>query len=340
MEIETLTPETSDISRESLLAEAHKVDSQNVDLAEETPSTQTPEIVRSGEETVKPDTVQKEGTPSSEIKSELREVETAKGKRLQDVKTGKFVKKDGTPEPEDVKPDTAFEKAKKEEARQKNLLANFEADKQRERQEIAQQKQQLAQERALVQQQAAQQRPEATKDGFTARDYWQAAQEFKAAGDHDSALKAFEAFQEVRNFEAQAFAQGRQKLYEQNWQTQMEKAFADDPDTHPNTNSQLSQTITRLLGKYPEAFYMKDGFHRMVEISKEVMDAGSVSELREKLNQAEKELQHLQQATQPAKGGSHAPSGQRKFEEMDQKEMREHLIRASEQADSQGVLAA
>ncbi len=341
METDTITaPENTEPTKESLLDLAYKADSENAREEGYESAAEVPASRAAGEEQPKPEDSGKK-PESSETKPETPE---AKAQRERDEK-GRFKSKEETKPDDGTKTtDSAYEKAKKEQERQKNVLANFEAEKQRARAEIEQERKQIKAQKAELHRTQQANKPEAIDEhGFSAKDYWKASQEFAKQGDHENAYKALAKAQEIRQWESNYYQQQAQveshKSYESAWQSQMDKSFKDDPDTDINSGSELSKTISSLLEEYPEAFYLKEGFHRIVKTAKQVLKAGSISGLEEQLQQAKAELDRLNKVTQPARGGPTGPHESKSFESLSSAEQRERLVRQAEEMDMQSNAA-
>lgn len=278
--------------------------------------------------------------PKQVVEGEIKlDAEKPKGERERGP-DGKFVKKAGEADPaataeakvDPAQPETAFSKAQKEEARQKSLLANFDKEKESVRAKAAE----LAEKEKQLAQATQQQRPEATLHGYTAREYWQAAQEFAKNGDHENAFKSQQAFLQIRQFESQSFAQQAQ--------TTSMNAFKEGMDKFIKENSKWEfgdtpecRAVNAVLERFPQLGFLPDGFEKAVEVAAKFMDAESAAELRTKLEAAETELGSLRKATTPTPGGPAGHAKQRTFDQMSGPEQEAYLQRRATEADQQAA---
>lgn len=244
-----------------------------------------------------------EGKPPTEEKPE-----TAKPAERERGPDGKFVKADPAVAAEAKvdpdKPETAFSKAQKEEARQRSLLANFDKEKEKVRAKEAE----LAEKERALTQAEQQRRPEATLHGHTAREYAEAAQQFHKDGDHENAFKSQQAFLQIRQFESQHFQQQAAKAATDAWKAGMESYIKANPKWE-YADTPESKAVNAVLESFPQLGFLPDGFQKACEVAEKFMDAESVTELRATLTEAQAEIAKLRGATQPVAGG---PAGQPK----------------------------
>lgn len=203
-----------------------------------------------------------------------------------------------------ARPETAFSKAQKEEQRQKNLLANFDKEKEQVRAKAAE----LAEKERQLQQVEQQRRPEATLHGHTAREYEMHAREFAKDGDHENAYKATLAFLQLRQFEAQHFQQQASKAATDAWKSGMDNYIKANPKWEFGDTPEC-RAVNAILDRFPQLGFLPDGFEKACEVAEKFMDAENVAELRTTLAEAQAEITKLRGATQPVAGG---PAGQPK----------------------------
>jgi hypothetical protein len=235
-----------------------------------------------------------------------------------DPVTGKFLPKDAKVEAKpaetpEQKPETPYSKAKKEEERQKSLLANFEKEKQQFRAEIEAEKQRLASEKAEIER--FKQIPR-SKDGsphkFTATQYTEAADDFygraKQAfdnGDIDQGKQLLAQAEslsksgaEVAQFEQQQAQQQSYKQHESIWNQNAAYAVQQDPSLKDPENPVTKEVMAILDPKTPSgrewAPFLRgipNGFGVAAQIMKWKVAAVENSALSEKLKSTEAELE-------------------------------------------------
>jgi hypothetical protein len=246
---------------------------------------------------------------------------------------GKFKKAEKQPDQKTVegeKPETEYAKAKKEEDRQRSLLANFEKEKQSVRAKEAE----LAQRERQLAQVEAQSRPEATLHGYTAAEYAKAANDFAKAGDYEHAYQALGAIDQIREFEAQYYAQAQAQANDAAFNSDMDACIKERAEL-ADPNTPIAQAVMGVLGEFPELYYLKNGFKKAVQVAERFMRAESSADLEKKLETAEAEIAKLRSATQPSTGGPSKPVTTKKAGELSYAE----LERIAAQADAEGVEA-
>lgn len=319
--------------------------------------TRTPDKTETTEQTSSPDTKpesKKDERPRDElgrftktetgedIPEELRETPEAAKVEAQPAKT------------EQAKEDSAYIKAQKEQERQKSVLANFEREKEQHRREIEAERQRLAQERAQLQQER-QQRQTQQAPQYSSQEYANFAAECKRqakaaqdSGDYDEALKqttlaaeATEAALKAREFEQTAEIENAAGQYESLWVQDMNERIRQEPEL-ANRDSELAKGVMGVMQELPNFFErippqklpdgrVMGGFQLAVEYYKLKKQAGLASGLEKELTKLKAENADLRQRTEIGGSGPTSPASQKKFEDMTEKEMEEHLARASAQ---------
>lgn len=318
METETIeATETDDISRDSLLESAHEVDQakQEEETAEFTPE--------------KEDKPEKTEPEKPEVAKPEVEKPEAKAARLRDEASGRFVKGDKAEQEPLVKVESAFTKAQKDAQRKDTSWRALEAEKAKVRQheEMLQRR-----EQQLVASGANRARDKA---GFTADDYFRYAQQSQQDGDSENALKAYQAGQGIVQYEQQYHVQAQVQGYQMAFTHDMERTIHDHQElADPSTKE--SQEVQRVLEEFPEIYYLPNGFKKAHDLAKLRLDAGSASEIKGKLEAAEKELERLTKSRTPSRGGPNTPGEPKKFDNLSEKDQRDQLIRAAEEADMSG----
>lgn len=235
---------------------------------------------------------------------------------------GKFLPKQ---EPTEPKPtDSKYEAAKKEEGRQKHLLANLENEKAAVRKQAAD----LAQRERELQQVAAQNQPEATLHGYTAREYAEFVKTCRANGDFEQALKGIEAIQQIRGFEQQYFGQANQKAYEGAFNADMDSVLKEVTALN-DANSPEAQSLQKVLTAFPQIFYLEKPFTKAWDLAQKFMAAEAHESSKAEITELKAELAKLRDATQPGVGGPASPAGPRKIIDMTGAE----LLRMAQDAD-------
>lgn len=253
-------------------------------------------------------------------------------------------KPEGTAEP--PKPESAYDKAKKEQERQKSVLANFEAEKQRERAAIAAERQQLEQQRAMLQSQAAQgQQPR-----FNSQHLWQAATEFDENarkllkdGDIDAANGQLELASKARTeaqknwyYEQQEAAQNQAVQGKSIWEQSTKEIFEATPE---DQREALAQDIGALFQQEPILTTFPEGIrlaYRAVTINRQYAE---VSGLRERAEKAEKELKELKERTSIAGSGPVPHLEPKGFDQMSEAEQENYLRRNAHAYDRERFAA-
>lgn len=309
--------------------------------------------------------------PTDELTPDNSEVELEKPDRPRDA-LGRFTKTEtgeDIPEAErkPVEPDKPAkqpsdyeakrqEKARKEAERLDKTWQNVDLRKQeleRREREIAEREQAVLQR----QQQPIQQQ----QRDYSSRDLFQAAQDFKVRArqafkryqetGNESDLEAFnendalaeQAEEHARQFyqvEAREAQQQQVQQYNQIWSGHMQKAIEADPDL-VKADTPLAKAMHSLLETHGQVFWMiPDGFAKAVEIAKLRLEAGSASELRDKLTKAQKEVDRLTRATTPLGAGPTDRIQPKNFDSLTTDEQMAELERRAERADAEAFANA
>jgi hypothetical protein len=303
--------------------------------------------------------------PKAEDKPDNSEVETEKPERPRDA-LGRFTKtEDGKDIPESERQPAEKpadqqtsdyeakrqEKARKEAERLDKTWQNVDLRKQ----ELERREREIAQREQAVLQRPQQQRL-TTEDGepITSRSLFNAANDFRkrakkalADGDFDAANEniglAEEAEQHAQQFyqvEAKEAQQAQIQQYSQVWNGHMQKAIEADADLI-KPDSPLAKQMQSLLETHGQVFWMiPDGFPKAVEIAKLRLEAGSASELRTKLTEAEKEVERLTKATTPLGAGPPPQIQHKNFDSLTIDEQMAELERRAAQADREALSTA
>jgi hypothetical protein len=346
---DSLTATIPDPELEKLEAMAVEHDTQ----ASQELSAQEPEAAQPAAEKEEPKT--EEQTPDNS------EVETAKPERPRD-ELGRFTKTeagDDIPEAERQpveKPAEPSEyeakrqeKARKEAERLEKTWQNVDLRKQ----ELERREREIAErEQALLQRQQPQVQPQ--QRDFSSRELFHAAQDFRARaetlfeegdieGAKENARLAKQAEEHAQQFyqvEAREAQQAQVQQYNQVWSGNMQKAIEAEPDLI-KADSPLAKALHSLLETHGEVFWMiPDGFPKAVEIAKLRLEAGSASELRDKLTKAEKEVARLTKATTPLGAGPTPQIQHKKLDDLPIDEQLNELERMAERADREAFANA
>lgn len=296
-------------------------------------SAQTPEQRASGADTT-------EQTPDSPETSTERDEQ------------GRFKAKAPAPTPEVTeqpqKQETEYAKAKKEQERQKSVLANFEAEKQRERAAIQAERQQLAIARQQLQQQAAQgQQPR-----FNSQHLWQAADEFEgqarrllkdgevdqANNQLDLATKARAEAQKAYYYEQQEAYQGQIATHRQRWESVTAKVINENPEL-ADPNTEMAKQMQELLSQEPVFGQLEDGFKRALEVLQAKRTIAEVSGLKDENTKLKQQLKELQDRTAITGSGAQPHAEPQNFNEMSEAQQEDYLRRNASQYDRERYAA-
>jgi hypothetical protein len=160
------------------------------------------------------------------------------------------------------------------------------------------------------------------------------ASDFDAFNENNALAEQAE--QHARQFyqvEVKEAQQAQLQQYNQVWSGHMQEAIKADPDL-VKPDSPIAKAVHSLLETHGQVFWMiPDGFKKVVAVAKMQIEAGSASELREKLTKAEKEVARLTKATTPLGGGPTETIQPKKLDDLPIDEQMKELERMAVQAD-------
>lgn len=307
------------------------------------------EIVRKAAPATEGDRAPSEKSGEADVKDKAEpsaEQESKLETRERDEK-GRFKPK-ATELDEGEPPDTKYAKAKKEEERQKSLLANFEKEKAEHRAWLEAEKQRIAQEKAQIEQfKQIPRTPDGQPYEFNSKQYAKAADDFyaraKAAmqqGDYDKAAQDLAQAEQCdqaaeRVFKAEQQV-AQQKAVQQHWgvwQANMDAMLQKEPALADPENP-VSKEIDKLLANEPLLEQIPNGFGVAAHIAKLTVQAGEASALSEKVKALEAENADLRRRTgiRPATVAGGIPPA-KTTDTMSDRELRSWLIQQSAEAD-------
>ena len=226
--------------------------------------------------------------------------------------------------------DSAYSKAKKEQERQKSVLANFEEQKRKDRAEIAAERAQLERERQqLHQQMQVRQNGQRPKDAYgneilPSGEYLKAVRDFR--GKAAAAYKAFkdgnadsvlgpngedwlamaDHAEQVAGYAQQLEVNQQQQQLAERQNALAVEVLKGEPELQ-NPESPLAKTLSRVFeneaaraqeaGRQSLFKILPDGFALAVEYAKTLQQAESASELKAKNKELEAEVKRLREAT-------------------------------------------
>jgi len=314
------------------------IDTDDQSLTQEQPETAKPEAQDSAQT-----------SPDRATGAETTEKPDSPETSAERDEKGRFkpkVQAEGTEQPQ--KPETPYDKAKKEQERQKSVLANFEAEKQRERAAIAAERQQLELQRQQLQQQAAQ----SQAPRFNSQHLWQASEEFDAnarkllkEGDVDQAnsqldlsAKARAEAQKAWYYEQQEAAQQQMVAHRQKWEAVCAETIQQHPELG-DPNSEIAKKMNELLTNEPIFGQVEDGFKKAYQVALFNQQYAEVSGLRDRAEKAEKQLKELQERTAITGSGAVPHVEPRSFDQMSEKEQEDYLRRNASAYDRERYAA-
>ncbi len=239
-----------------------------------------------------------------------------------------------------AKSESAYDKAKKEQDRQKSVLANFEEEKKRERAAIAQERQELRQQMQQLQQMAQQrQQPQAQGPRFSSQHLVAAVDEFEATaikalneGDTETAQKNIDlarkarvAAQESYFAEQQEQYQGQYQQHAQAWRNTAAEVIRQHPELADETTEQAKK-MQQLLQAEPVFGEIPDGFAKAYGYLQMHMAAEASGLKDEKIASLEKQLKDLQERT-GLSGSGPSPRSERNTDDLPLDEQGEALRR-------------
>lgn len=245
-------------------------------------------------------------------------------------------------------PDSEYTAAKKERARQENLLKNFQQEKEVARREIETERQRLAQERQQLEQQRQSRTQDPNKPQYTSKEFYEAHQDFKKqakaaldGGDYDEfgklsdlAEQALITAGQVQQTEGKRQYEARVQQWNDAWNANADVVFKAEPDVI-NPETPLGKTVTRLMETHGNVFYsMPDGVAKAVELAKLQLEATSAAELREANKTMAAELAEARSKLQPLGAGPTSPPEKKRFDDMSADQQEAALLEAAARVDS------
>lgn len=335
---------------EAMAVEHDQEASQEISAQEPEAAPPAAEIEKSKDEAVKPD--------NSEVEVEKPEHPRDALGRFTKTETGEDIPEAERKPAESEKPAVSEYEAKKQERAKKEAerLDKTWQNVDLRKQQLEQREREIAQrEQALLQRQQPQPQRPMTEDGeiITSRGLINAAKDFRARAkkaleesDYDAfnentalAEQAEQHAQQFYQVEAREAQQAQVQQYGQVWNGHMQEAIKAEPDLI-KADSPLAKQMASLLETHGQLFWMiPDGFPKAVEIAKLRLEAGSASELRTKLTEAQKEVERLTKATTPLGAGPTQPIQQRKLDDLPIDEQMKELERMAAQADREASTA-
>lgn len=304
-------------------------------------------------------------TPDSEITPDNSEAEADKKDDRPRDELGRFTKReDGTDIPESEREPaekpaeqqpSEFEAKKQEKARKEaERLDKTWQNADRRKAELDRFEAELNQRAAQLQQHRSQpQIPQVPvdEDGepITSKALMRAHKDFKTrakaaldSGDYDAfnenqalADNAFDSAQRVYQLEVQRDQQIAAQQHSQIWNDHVLKIADKDPDIM-NLNTPIGKEVYSILEQHGRILFMvENGADIAYDIAKMRLEAGSASELREKLTKAQKEVDELRRKTTPLGAGPTNRPGPKKLDDLPLDEQVAELGRMAERADAE-----
>jgi len=149
----------------------------------------------------------------------------------------------------------------------------------------------------------------------------------------DLAEKAEQAAQQVWQTEVQQHQSESRKKFESDWKSGMEQAIRNNPEL-ANPDNPISQRTSKLLGQEPVFSILSNGFSAASNYAATELKAESASEWQARAEKAEAEVARLNGLTSVSRSSPSSRPSAKSFEEMNPEEMRDHLKRRTEEADS------
>ena len=231
------------------------------------------------------------------------------------------------------KPDTAYEKAKKEAARKEKTWQQLEKEKAEVRAEAARLKAERDTfEKVMTQRSQPQVRPrdEHGEEIYTSQEYRDAAKQFRRDGEHEMADKAEYAAEVALKNETKA----AQQRFQEHQRDMAFKVMDAEPELN-NEESPLAQAVKSVFEEEaqrarqyqrPSIFHQTlDGFGLAVEVAKLRMKATAADTLAKELKEARAEIQRLNSLTSVSASGPTRPGRAKSFEEMTSDEQLEYM---------------
>jgi hypothetical protein len=277
----------------------------------------------------------------SEVKTETSVEKATEGKATHDGEQGKEGTKlagdpkAGAPENKDEAkvevgksaPTADDKKAKEEDRKVKSWKALNEEKVQlkAEREAMEADRKELAELRA---------RHAKQKADTEAERYERIAEDFDAEGKEDAARLARNEAAKARTKVAQEMHASQAEQFKKGWQANYDKLAETYPELH-DEESILYKDVANLINKEPLLRSTPDGINKAVTFVRALHDAASAADLRKQLEANSKTIEELNQKL--SLGGSlpgGPGKGAKKFEDMDLKEQREHLLQQAKEAEA------
>ncbi len=281
------------------------------------------------------------------------------------AEAGDVGKTDGKPgdTTDSAKPDSPYERARKDQERLNRNRQEFEAEKARERETIAQERQRLAAERQELEQQRQPQQRNGDKP-ITAEQYSafirkcrEKATEAREIGEDDEAdehldlaLRAMPKMEEAYKREQTEFYQTELRAATDAWNRDMFERIRQEPALNErDANGQFSSPIAKetfnVMGAYPGVFEaippvrlpdgrIMGGFSFAAEVAKLRLKAGATSVLEQTVKQQKAEIDRLNGLTSMSDGGPTPSITPRSVESMTPEQQDEYFITQARRADA------
>lgn len=286
----------------------------------------------------------------------------AKPDRPRDEK-GRFIKNEaGEDIPEELREEAPPEEAKepeqdgikKEESKYAKVVKDlerlnrnrqeFEEEKRRDREMLAQEKRRLEQERQEFERARA---PQTSAPKYSSQEYSEFAREAqRKARDlfKEGDLEEAEAQQELadkasaeagRAYEYEVTTQQQQQAayYQNQWVKNMEDTIKAEPDLG-KANSVLSQRVVKLMQDNPNLFeHVPHGFEKAAEVAKLQLKAEMASGLEAENQKLKAEIKTLNERTSISRGGPTSPVSEQTLEQMTTEQREDYFRRSAAAID-------
>lgn len=265
---------------------------------------------------------------------------------------GRFTKADGTKsepnepaekpaadvKPTETKPDSKYEKARKDEERLARNRREFEEEKTREREQLRREREEFERQRNA---------PSQTTTGqYSSKDFEAAAAEFEkeaaeamrqgdpdeAAEKRDLALKAHRAAGAEREKEGQVAERGRLETFQKTWTENMNSHMREVAELR-DAESPISKEVMKLLAEEKIFNFLPDGFAQAHRIAKLRLEAAEASGLRDENKKLREEVEKFKKLTALDGGGPIGYTPAKDFDKMSLEEQGSYIQRAAERAD-------
>lgn len=248
------------------------------------------------------------------------------------------------------KPESDYTKAQKEQARQQNLLKNFQQEKEQFRQErdahMAELKGLREQVSKLTRTAAG---PAKDGNGITAEQYDRAAKSYAEKGEDDMAALARERAEALRRQTPAAETSTapasnpdeawKAPEFQKKWDATTNEILAAEPALADPKNPVFAAVNNLVNDKTWGAFFRArpDGIRAAVEVAKLLQTSARADALQKELETTKGEIERLTKLTQPRGSRPAAPlQGEKTLSEMTEAEADAHVRRIAAQADGLG----